>query len=115
MKRLFYLTLGIAAGAYTSYRLSRVAEAWTPTGIADGAAGLGASIREVAGEIRADAAEREAELRRVAGLDELPYVGGELPPARPRPYDLPPPREHDPARYRGSTDEHDHEHTTTSR
>lgn len=71
MKRLFYLTVGVAAGAYAMYRLNRKAQAWTPTGIADGAAALGASLQEIAGEVRETAAEREAELRRTLGLDAL--------------------------------------------
>lgn len=72
MKRLFYLTVGVAAGAYAMYRLNRAAQAWTPTGITDGAIGLSASAREIAGEVRASAAEREAELRQALGLDGLP-------------------------------------------
>lgn len=71
MKRLFYLTVGVAAGAYAMYRLNRTAQAWTPTGIADGAAGVGASLQEIASEVRATATEREAELRRALGLDGL--------------------------------------------
>lgn len=71
MRRLFYLSLGMAAGGYASYRLSRAAQAWTPTGLADSAAGMGASVRAVADEIRASSAAREAEIRHAVGLDEL--------------------------------------------
>lgn len=69
MKRLFYLSLGMAAGVYASYRAREAAHAWTPLGLAEGAAGLGASLREMAGEVRANAADREAELRDTLQLD----------------------------------------------
>lgn len=70
MKRLFYLSLGVAAGTYASYRLNRATEAWTPAGLVDSAAGWGASVREIADDVRARAAEREAELRGMLDLDE---------------------------------------------
>lgn len=69
MKRLFYLSLGVAAGVYATQRLHRAAHAWTPEGIARSAAGVGAAVRDVAEEVRSHAAERETELREILGLD----------------------------------------------
>lgn len=80
MKRLFYLSLGIAAGAYATYRLSRTAEAWTPAGLAGTAAAVFASVREIADDARARAEEREGELRDMVGLDEMPRPYREEPP-----------------------------------
>ncbi len=71
MRRLFYLSVGVAAGVYATRRLTQAAQAWTPRGLADGAAGVGATVRDVAAEARAHAAEREAELREALGLDRL--------------------------------------------
>lgn len=71
MRRLFYLSVGIAAGVYATQRFHRAVHAWTPTGLAEGAAGVSATAREIAQEVRATAAQREAELRGAAGLDEM--------------------------------------------
>ena len=71
MKRFFYLSVGVAVGIYVSHRLTRAAQVWTPAGVADSAVGLGSSLRELAEEIRADAARRETELRETIGLDDV--------------------------------------------
>lgn len=70
MKRLFYLTLGVAAGAYARHRLARAAHAWTPAGVAGSAASLRSAVREMADEVAARAAERESQLRRELDLEQ---------------------------------------------
>jgi hypothetical protein len=70
MRRLFWLGLGAALGAWATHRLTRFARAWTPRGLGGRALGLSDRLRAYAEEIRAEARAREAELRDVLGLDE---------------------------------------------
>lgn len=70
MRRLFWLALGVAIGVLAVRRLSRFTRAWTPEGIADQAAGLGGTVRDLAEEVRDAAHVREDELRASLGLDE---------------------------------------------
>lgn len=72
MKRLFYLSVGMAAGAYASHRLGRAARAWTPNGLADSATGLGVSVRRALDDVRANSVQREAELRAALGSEDRP-------------------------------------------
>jgi hypothetical protein len=80
MRRLFWLSMGITIGALVVRKLSRTAEKLTPGGIA---ASLADALRDVAeaigdfgADVRAAAAEREAELREGTGLDApLPEAG----------------------------------------
>lgn len=69
MARLFWAALGAAAGVYAVRRVSRAAEAYTPAGVAQGLAGLGDGLRELAEAVREGMAEREAELRLALGVD----------------------------------------------
>ena len=66
MKRLFWLGVGLAAGAYLTRRATTVAENLTPAGIganlADGLRELGAGLGAFGAEVRAGMAEREREL-----------------------------------------------------
>ena len=66
MKRLFWLGVGLAAGAYLTRRASAAAEALTPAGIganlADGLRELGAGLGAFGAEVRAGMVTREQEL-----------------------------------------------------
>ena len=73
MRRLFWLAMGVTIGALLVRKLSRAAEKLTPQGIAgalvEGLRDLADAIGEFGADIRAAAAEREAELRSGTGLD----------------------------------------------
>ena len=85
MKRMFWLGVGLAAGAYAARRAQSAAESLTPAGIganlADGLRELGAGIGAFGAEVRAGMAEREHELavmvERRTG-DRLPTLGEAL-------------------------------------
>jgi hypothetical protein len=66
MKRLFWLGVGLAAGAYATRRASEAAQRLTPAGIganlADGLRELGAGLGAFGAEVRAGMAAREEEL-----------------------------------------------------
>jgi hypothetical protein len=66
VKRLFWLGLGLAAGAYATRRASAAAHSLTPAGvganIADGLRELGAGLGAFGAEVRAGMVEREREL-----------------------------------------------------
>jgi hypothetical protein len=66
MKRLFWLGVGLAAGAYLTRRASAAAHNLTPAGIganlADGLRELGAGIGAFGAEVRAGMTAREQEL-----------------------------------------------------
>ena len=73
MRRLFWLAMGITIGALVVRKLSRAAEKMTPgsigRSIADGLRDLADAIGDFGADVRAAAAEREAELRAGTGLD----------------------------------------------
>lgn len=82
MRRLFWLAMGITIGALVVRKLSAAAEKMTPGGIA-GSIGealrdLAEAIGEFGADIRAAAAEREAELRSGTGLDAPLPTGEQL-------------------------------------
>ena len=66
MKRLFWLGVGLAAGAYATRRATEAAQRLTPSGIganlADGLRELGAGLGAFGAEVRAGMATREQEL-----------------------------------------------------
>lgn len=66
MKRLFWLGVGLAAGAYVTHRASSAAQQLTPAGIganvADGLRELGAGLGAFGAEVRAGMVAREQEL-----------------------------------------------------
>ena len=89
MRRLFWLAMGITIGVLVVRKLSSAAEKLTPgsigRSIADGLSDLADAIGEFGADIRAAAAEREAELRAGTGLDApLPAVGESRLPIRGR-------------------------------
>lgn len=73
VKRVFWIALGATAGVLVVRKASKTLRKFTPSGIADGAAGLpgaiGEAIQDFADDVRAAAAEREFELYRVLGVD----------------------------------------------
>ena len=95
MKRMFWLGVGLAAGAYVARRAQAAAENFTPAGIganlADGLRELGAGLGAFGAEVRAGMAEREHELTAMVERrtgDRLPTYGEALadpaPPVRAR-------------------------------
>jgi chromosome condensin MukBEF MukE localization factor len=87
MRRLFWLAMGVTIGVLVVRRLSRAAEKLTPQGIAgqlaDGLRELAEAIGDFGADVRAAAAEREAELRVGTGLDApLPATGAAISAAR---------------------------------
>jgi hypothetical protein len=66
VKRLFWLGVGLAAGAYMTRRATEAAQQLTPAGIganlADGLRELGAGLGAFGAEVRAGMAAREQEL-----------------------------------------------------
>jgi hypothetical protein len=80
MRRLFWLAMGVTIGVLVVRKLSAAAEKMTPGSIGrqivDALRDLGDSIGQFGADIRAAAAEREAELRAGTGLDApLPARG----------------------------------------
>jgi hypothetical protein len=91
MKRLFWLGVGLAAGAYAARRATAAAQSLTPAGIganlADGLRELGAGIGAFGAEVRAGMVAREQELtelveRRTGAA--LPTVSDAMAPGRAR-------------------------------
>jgi hypothetical protein len=82
MRRLFWLAMGITIGALVVRKLSRAAEKMTPAGIggsiAEGLRDLAEAIGDFGADIRAAAAEREAELRAGTGLDAPLPTGDQI-------------------------------------
>lgn len=66
MKRLFWLGVGLAAGAYATRRADRAAQSLTPASLganlADGLRELGAGLGAFGAEVRAGMVAREQEL-----------------------------------------------------
>ncbi len=69
MRRTFYIALGATAGVLIVRRLTRVANKWTPEGLAAQAGGIGERFSAFWTEVQLGAAEREDELRAALGLD----------------------------------------------
>ncbi len=69
MRRLFWMSVGAAAGIYGVRRVRRAADAVTPEGLSRGVNTLAHSVRGFATDVRLAMAEREAELSEALGLD----------------------------------------------
>ena len=73
MRRLFWLAMGITIGALVVRKLSRTAEKLTPGSmlgsLAESLRDLADAIGDFGADVRAAAAQREAELRAGTGLD----------------------------------------------
>lgn len=68
MRRLFWVAVGAAAGVYAVRKVQKTLHAYSPSGLAARADGVGGTVRAFAGEVRAGMAEREAELREALGI-----------------------------------------------
>lgn len=72
-RRLFWLAMGVTIGALLVRKLSKVAAALTPRGMARGLsqslAELADSLRDFADDVRDAMTAREAELREAVGFD----------------------------------------------
>jgi Family of unknown function (DUF6167) len=68
MRRLFWVAVGAAAGIYAVRKVQKTLHAYSPSGLAERAGGLGGSITAFAAEVRAGMADREAELREALGM-----------------------------------------------
>ena len=69
MRRLFWIALGATLGVLVVRKVTKTAQAYTPSGMAEGLSDLGEGLREMAGAVRDGMAEREAELRHALGID----------------------------------------------
>ena len=80
MKRLFWVALGATVGALVVHKVTKTAQAYSPSGVAKGLSGglsdLGEGLREMAEAVREGMAERETELRYALGLDTGTLPGG---------------------------------------
>jgi hypothetical protein len=80
MRRLFWVALGATVGVLVVHKITKTAQAYSPSGVARGLSGgladLGEGLREMAGVVREGMAEREAELRYALGLDTATVPGG---------------------------------------
>ena len=70
MRRLFWVAVGAAAGVYAVRKVQKTLHAYSATGLAERAGGLGDSVKAFADEVRDRAADREAELREALGLTD---------------------------------------------
>ncbi|HET8615970.1 MAG TPA: hypothetical protein VFL94_10625 [Actinomycetales bacterium] len=70
MRRLFWLALGASVGVLVVRKVTRTAKAYTPEGVAQGLAGVGEGLREMASVVKESMAQRDAELRLALGVDE---------------------------------------------
>ena len=73
MRRLFWVALGATAGVLVVRKITKAAQAYTPSGMAQGLSGslsdLAEGLREMAEAVREGMGERETELRYALGLD----------------------------------------------
>lgn len=70
MRRLFWLALGATVGVLVVRKVPSTAKAYTPEGMAQGLAGIGDGLREMAAVVKESMAQRDAELRLALGVDE---------------------------------------------
>src|SRR5450759_1865853 len=73
MRRLFWLALGATVGVLVVRKVAKTAQAYSPSGVAEGLSSglsdLGEGLREMAEAVREGMAERETELRYALGID----------------------------------------------
>jgi Family of unknown function (DUF6167) len=73
VRRLFWVALGATVGVLVVRKVTKTAQAYSPSGVAQGLSGglsdLAEGLREMAEVVREGMAEREAELRYALGLD----------------------------------------------
>ena len=73
MRRLFWVALGATIGVLVVRKVTKTAQAYSPSGMAQGLSGglfdLGEGLREMAEAVREGMAQRETELRHALGID----------------------------------------------
>jgi len=73
MRRLFWIALGATVGVLVVRKVAKTAQAYSPSGVAEGLSSglsdLGEGLREMAEAVREGMAERETELRYALGID----------------------------------------------
>lgn len=73
MRRLFWLALGATLGVLVVRKVTKAAQSYSPSGMAQGLSGglsdLGEGLREMAEVVREGMAQRESELRHALGID----------------------------------------------
>jgi hypothetical protein len=69
MRRLFWVAVGAAAGVYAVRKVQKTLHAYSPSGLADRATGVGGQLRAFADEVRDGMTQREAELREALGME----------------------------------------------
>ena len=73
MRRLFWVALGATIGVMVVHKVTKTAQAYSPSGVAQGLSSslsdLGEGLREMAQAVREGMSEREAELRQALGVD----------------------------------------------
>ena len=69
MRRLFWVAVGAAAGVYAVRKVQKTMHAYSPSGLAERAGGVGESLRGFADEVRRNTAQREAQLREALGME----------------------------------------------
>jgi hypothetical protein len=67
---MFWLALGATVGVLVVRKVTATAKAYTPEGVAQGLAGVGDGLREMAQVVKESMAQRDAELRLALGVDE---------------------------------------------
>ena len=81
MRRLFWVALGATVGVLVVRKVTKTAQAYSPSGMAQGVSGgmsdLAEGLREMAEAVRQGMVERETELRYALGIDTAT-----LPPGR---------------------------------
>jgi hypothetical protein len=70
VRRIFWVALGATVGVLVVRKLTSTAKAYTPEGMAQGLAGIGDGLREMASVVKESMAQRDAELRIALGVDE---------------------------------------------
>jgi hypothetical protein len=70
MRRVFWVAVGAAAGVYAVRQVQKTLHAYSATGLAERAGGLGDTLKAFADQVRDGMAEREAELRDALGLED---------------------------------------------
>ena len=80
MRRLFWVALGATVGVLVVRKVTKTAQAYSPSGMAAGLSGalsdLGEGMREMAEAVRQGMVERETELRYALGIDTATLPSG---------------------------------------
>lgn len=69
MRRVFWVAVGAAAGIYAVRKVQKTLHAYSASGLADRASGIGGQLRAFADDVRDGMAQREAELREALGME----------------------------------------------